>query len=80
MTLPSDDIDVPGISLTPEGGVGLRQTRGRAVREAVEPVMNRSNYRYWPDVVRAKNLEAAIVNARRRATEQAKRDLRRVAR
>jgi hypothetical protein len=61
--------------LTREQGVRVQQARGRAVRQAVEQVMNRSNYRHLPDVTRTKNLEAAITNARRQATEQVKREL-----
>jgi hypothetical protein len=53
----------------------VQQARGRAVRQAVEQVMNRSNYRHLPDVTRTKNLEAAITNARWQVTEQVKREL-----
>jgi hypothetical protein len=75
VTLPNDRIDVPGVRLTRERGVQLQQARGRAVRQAVEAVMSRPAYRHMPDVARQRNLEAAISNARRRATEQAKREL-----
>lgn len=76
LTLPSARLELPGgRRLTDQQEQALKQARGRAVRVALDRVMRQRSYQRGSDLQRHAMVEHAIGQARRRVSEQARREL-----
>jgi hypothetical protein len=71
--LPSDRLTVPGVTgLERDDKRAIKVTRGQAVRQELERVIQSPGYANLPDEIRAKALQRAIDRARDRASDRAR--------